>query len=185
MISRSTWIKLAAGCASVLAVAAACGVLLRDPLVQWGTLFLGRFGMQGLFVGVWITDSSIVPMTSEPLIMLAISAGARPFEVLFLASLASACAGPTGWVAGRLLAGHTPLGPWLARRHPDVTGFLTRYGARFVAVAALLPFPFAVSTWLAGASAVRFRHLLLASLLRIPKTVFYGLLIVGGWAATG
>lgn len=183
MLDRSVWGKLALGSVLVLALALVSGVLLREPLQTWGTAFLDRFGLAGLFVGVIITDSSILPMTNEPLVLLAIGAGVSPWTVIALTAIASACAGPVGWTAGHLVARHTPLGPWLARRHPRVTGFLTRYGARFVAVAALLPFPFAVSTWLAGASEVRFAHLCLASLLRVPKTLFYGLLIVGGWVA--
>lgn len=183
MLDRAVWRKVAVGAALVLLLALASGVLLREPLQAWGTIFIDRFGLPGLFVGVLITDTSIVPLTSEPLVLLAIGGGVPPWTAVGLTAVASVCAGPLGWACGRLVARHTPLGPWLARRHPQVTGFLTRYGARFVAVAALLPFPFAVATWLAGASEVRMVHVLLASLLRVPKTLFYGALLVGGWVA--
>ncbi|MCB9780647.1 MAG: VTT domain-containing protein [Alphaproteobacteria bacterium] len=185
MIDRTTVLKLVGGALAVLAVAGLCGVLLREPLIAWGGLFLDRFGLAGLFFGAMFTDSSIVPLTNEPLMLLAISGGANPWVVAAITAAGSVLAGPIGWTCGRLLARHTRLGPWLARRHPQVVAFLTRYGARFVAVAALLPFPFAVSTWLSGATDVRFGHLLLASLLRIPKTLFYAALLTGGWAAGG
>lgn len=185
VLDRGVWLRLGLGAALVLVLALASGVLLREPLQVWGAVFIERFGLVGLFVGVLVTDSSIVPLTNEPLVLLAIGGGVPPWTAVGLTAAASVCAGPIGWSCGRLLARHTRLGPWLARRHPQVTGFLTRYGARFVAVAAVLPFPFAVATWLSGASDVRLVHVLLASLLRVPKTLFYGALLVGGWVAAG
>ena len=54
-----------------------------------------------------------------------------------------------------------------------------------VAIAALLPIPFALATWTAGLTGVAFPKLLAASLLRIPKTWFYLWLILQGWAMGG
>jgi membrane protein YqaA with SNARE-associated domain len=182
MIDRSTLIKLAVGALLVLIAAGLSGVLLREPLIRWGEAFIDRFGLLGLLIGVIFADSSIVPLSNEPLVLLALSAGVSPWTAFAVTALGSVLAGPVGWTCGRLLGAHTSVVLRLARRYPQVVAMLTLYGARFVAAAALLPFPFAVATWLAGASGVRFSHLLLASLLRIPKTAFYVALLAGGWA---
>jgi len=185
LVDRRTLRRLLIGAALALALGAVCGVLLREPLVEWGGGFIDRFGLAGLFLGTLITDSSLLPLTNEPLVLLAISGGTSPWTAFAVTSTASVLAGPLGWALGRLVARRTPLGLWLHRRYPDVAALLARRGARFVAVAALLPFPFAVSTWLAGATDVPLAPLLLASLLRVPKTAFYVALLTGGWALGG
>ncbi len=185
MIDRSTLVKLALGALLVLLAAGLSGVLLREPLIRWGEAFIGRFGLVGLFFGVIFADSSIVPLSNEPLVLLALSAGVSPWTAFAVTAAGSVASGPVGWCCGRLLGAHTSIVLRLARRYPQVAAMLTLYGSRFVAAAALLPFPFAVATWLSGASGVRFSHLLLASLLRIPKTAFYVGLLAGGWALGG
>lgn len=184
-LDRPTLIKLALGLILVLALAGLCGWFFREPLVALGEAALERFGLLGLFLGVVFADSSIVPLSNEPLVLLALAAGVSPWTVFFVTASASVCAGPVGWSCGRLFGRRTGLLLRVARRHPQIVGWLTRYGARFVGAAALLPFPFAVSTWLAGASGVRFGPLLLASLLRVPKTAVFVGLLAGGWAAGG
>lgn len=185
MIDRATIIKLAVGAVLIMAAAGAAGVLLREPLIQAGQSFIDTFGLVGLFVGVILTDASIVPLTNEPLVMLALTAGVSPWTAFLVTAAASVIAGPVGWAGGRLLGTRTNLVLKAARRQPQVVAMLTRYGARAVAAAAILPFPYAVATWLAGASGVPLKDVALASLLRIPKTAFYVALLAGGWALGG
>lgn len=185
MIDRPTLIKVAVGALAVLILAGASGVLLREPILHWGAVFMDRFGLWGLFVGVVISDSSIVPLTNEPLVLLAISGGTSPWLAFAITALGSTLAGPLGWLYGRTLARHTRLGPLLLHRYPSVFALLRRYGVRFVAMAAVFPFPFSVTTWLAGMAGLPLHQVALASLWRIPKTAFYVALLVGGWSLGG
>jgi len=182
VIDRKTVIKLVIGVVLILGLAAASGLLLREPITLWGGAFVHRFGLVGLLAGVVISDSSLLPLTNEPLVLLAISGGLSPWVVFAVTAGGSFLAGPLGWFYGYTLARRTRFGAWLALKNPNVTALLHRYGIRFVAVSALLPFPFSVSTWLAGAAGLPLRAVAAASLLRIVKTAFYVVLIVSGWA---
>jgi membrane protein YqaA with SNARE-associated domain len=174
--------KMVVGIVVLLLVAGLCGLLLKEPIEALATAFVDRFGLMGLAAGVLITDSSIVPMTHEPFLLLGVSAGLPAMRIFGFAATASVVAGLLGWTLGHLLVGRTSLKPWVEGRWPTFAAFVRHYGARGVAVAALLPIPFAVATWSAGMMHVPLRQVALASLLRIPKTGFYLGLIVAGWS---
>lgn len=171
------------GLVLVTAAAGLCGWLFRAPIEQAGQWFVGGYGLPGLFAAVWACDTSVAPpLTHEPVMLLALSGGRSAFEVFWVSSAASVCAGPTGWMLGFAVDRWTPLGAWLRRRQPQVMGLIAQHGARAVAVAAILPIPYAISTWLAGMSGVSLPKVALASLLRIPKVGFYLMLLVQGWS---
>jgi membrane protein YqaA with SNARE-associated domain len=177
--------KAVIGLVVLLGVSYLCGVVLREPIEVGGKAALDRLGYWGLAGGVIITDASPLPMTNEPLVILAIGAG-RPANTVFaVISAASVCAGFVGWTAGRYLGDVTGIGPWMRRRYPGFERFMLRYGAYGVAVCALLPIPFALSTWSAGMMRTELWKVALASLVRIPKTAFYVWLIMVGWSASG
>jgi len=182
IIDRVLIRKMVVGIVALLAVAGACGLLLQEPIEAFATAFVDRYGLLGLAAGVLFTDSSLIPLTHEPFLLLGVSAKLPPLKIFAYAATASVVAGVLGWSLGHLLVGRTALKPWVERKWPTFAAFVRHYGARGVAVAALLPIPFAVSTWSAGMMHVPLRHVALASLLRIPKTGFYLGLIVAGWS---
>ena len=179
--------KAVVGLVVLLAVSYAIGKFLQEPITVAGEAVLDRFGLVGLFLAVIVTDSSPLPMTNEPLAILAISAE-RPANLVFgVISVASVCAGLVGYTCGRIAGEATTLGAFLRRRYPGFTHFMTRYGAYGVAICAFLPIPFALSTWTAGMTRVGVIKVAAASLVRIPKTAFYVWLIHVGldWGASG
>jgi len=158
-----------------------CGVLLRDPIVIASKWAFAKFGLYGLFCGVIVTDASPLPMTNEPLMLLAVSAGIEPLTVFLTTSTGSITAGFIGYTCGRLFGRALGIGDWIHRKYPGFESFMLRYGAYGVAICALLPIPFALSTWSAGMARVQLWRVMLACLVRIPKTAFYLWLIVQGW----
>ena len=170
------------GLVMLLALAGVVGVVLREPLVRLAETFVGRFGLAGVFGGVMFTDSSPLPLTHEPVLLLGVSAGIDPWTLFAVAASASTAAGPVGYFGGWCVRRSVRFRRWLQGRAPDFTEWMREHGARGVAVAALLPIPFAVSTWTAGMTGVNFPKVLAASTLRVPKTGFYLYLIVKGWA---
>lgn len=158
-----------------------CGVLLRDPIVIASKWVFAKFGLAGLFCGVIVTDASPLPMTNEPLMLLAVSAGVEPPTVFLTTSVASVTAGFVGYTCGRFFGRALGIGDWIHRRYPGFEVFMQRYGAYGVAICALLPIPFALSTWSAGMARVALWRVMLAALVRFPKTAFYLWLIVQGW----
>jgi membrane protein YqaA with SNARE-associated domain len=176
--------KAALGLVAILALAGLCGFLLQGPIEAGAGWFVDRFGLPGIFLGVLFTDSSIIPMTHEPVLLLGISGKLPTWPLLATASSASVIAGFLGYSLGFFLVGRTRLRPFVERKWPQFAGFVKRYGAKGVAVAALLPIPFAVATWSAGMMGVPFGQVAAASLLRIPKTAFYFFLLLGTWAGS-
>lgn len=184
-VDRALLIRAALGLVGVVALAALCGLLLREPITAAAAWFIGAFGLGGVFAGVVFTDASPLPLTHEPILLLAVAMDVELWRVGTVAATASVSAGPVGYLGGTLLRRQTSAQGWLEARAPGMVGFLRRWGASGVAVAALLPIPFATATWTAGLVAVPFWKVAAASLLRIPKTLFYLALVAWGWGLGG
>lgn len=151
-------------------VAGVSYVLLKDPLEAFSAVFVAKYGLVGIFVGVALLDA--IPMTlHEPLLLFGVAGGLGFGPVLLTAASASVLAGCFGWLGGRVLGRFAPVQRLLA--HYRLPELLARYGIAAVAVAALTPFPFAIATWGAGAAGMPFRSLLIGALFRFPKVAFY------------
>ncbi len=185
VVDRRLIRKSLVGLMVILVAAGITGVFLKEPLQSVGASFIDHFGLVGLFFGVILTDASPLPLTNEPLIFLARGAGVGAWTIFAVVSVASVTAGAVGYWAGRILGERVGLEAWMDRKQPALVHYMRRYGAEGVAIAALLPIPFALSTWSAGVLGVRFWRVMAAALLRIPKTGFYVLLIVGGLSLGG
>ncbi len=183
-VDRALIIKSIIGVGVMLAVAGVVGLAFRGALESAGNAFLDAFGLAGLFVAVLITDGVPFPLTNEPMIFLAHGAGVTAWVIFAVISAGSICAGMIGYWGGRLIGRAAGLEQWLEAKQPALVHYMRKYGAEGVAIAALLPIPFQFSTWSAGTLRVSFPKVVLASLLRIPKTSFYVLLIVGGLSLT-
>jgi membrane protein YqaA with SNARE-associated domain len=176
-------VKANVGLVVLLGISYLCGMAFRDPIITAGEWALDHFGLVGIAVGTVFTDSSPLPMTNEPLALLALSAGRTANTVFVVIACASVFAGFVGHTAGRLVGSRTAVGPWLRRRYPGFQAFMEDWGALGVAICAFLPIPFALSTWTAGMTQVPLHKVMVASLVRIPKTAFYVWLIAQGWNA--
>jgi len=184
-VDRALIKKAVVGLVVILAIAGIVGVVFKEPLQLAGAAFLDAFGLVGLFVSVLITDGVPFPLTNEPLIFLARGAGVGAWVIFGIVSAGSIAAGSVGYWGGRLVGRSLGLEEWLEIKQPALVHYMRRYGAEGVAIAALLPIPFQLSTWSAGTLQVPYGKVVLASLLRIPKTGFYVLLIVGGLSLGG
>ena len=173
--------QMAIGLLVMFVVAGLSGLLLREPLVQIGGWCVTRFGIIGLFVATWVTDTSPLPLTNEPLMFLALGGGMGRWTIFAVVSAASVTGGASGYFFGRTLHRFTRVHERMMRWSPDVVAWLEKNGAWGVAVAALTPIPYSLSTWTAGVIGTRFSLVMLAALLRIPKTAFYLLLLIAGW----
>jgi membrane protein YqaA with SNARE-associated domain len=185
LVDRSMIVKTVVGVGILLAVAALLAAVLLEPITAVAEGFRDRFGLVGLFLGIVITDTSPLPMTHEPILLLGVSSGVNHYLLWGIASAASVFSGLLGYSLGAGLVSRSWLGAWIDRRYPGFVAFMKRHGAKGVAVAALLPLPFALATWSAGMVRCGLGKVMLASLLRIPKAGFYLWLIVTGWSWGG
>lgn len=168
-------IKMVVALILLFGAAILLGWLAREPIEKVSAFVVNRFGIAGLFVSILCVDS-LPGLTNEPLLLVAISGGLGYWPILLSAGAGSTLAGVVGWVIGGRLRRFESL------NRMDI--FFERYGARTIALAALTPLPFAVTTWAAGASGVKFRTLLLGCWWRFPKTWFYLTVLYYGWNYT-
>lgn len=180
-IDRLIW-QMVGGVSVMMLVALVSGLLLRESLTAAGQWAIARFGLEGIFLGTIITDSSPLPLTNEPLMLLALSGGVSVWTVMWVVSLASICGGAVGYGFGRSLASIGPLRNWVLHRSPELAAWMQERGAVAVGIAALLPIPYSLATWSAGLLGTPFWRVMAATLLRIPKTGFYLALIWLGWS---
>lgn len=173
------------GLFGLIVVGGLLGWLLRAPITWAGSWFIDVFGLSGLGVLTLLVDASPLPLTNEPLMVLAIGAGVSLWTIFGVMSVGSTAAGIVGWICGRLVGQHTAPGRWITGRYPGVQLFLVRWGALGVGIAALTPIPFGLTAWAAGMARVPFWKVVLASLCRVPKTGFYLWLIAYGWSLGG
>jgi len=180
LFPRHLVIRLVIGFAVIFGLAVLCGMFLMEPLERLGTAAVTQFGLLGLFVAILLIDSFPTPMSYAPLLLLAIQGDVPVLIVFATGSLASMCGGMIGYGMGRAVGLPKKIEGWLEDNHPEQFALLKEHGAWGVAAVAALPLPFALGTWTAGAMRVKFLGVVLACLVRIPKTGFYVALIMGG-----
>ena len=172
--------KFALGFVVIFAVAAMAGLFFREPIYAFGTMVVERYGLMGLAVAVLAVDSLPTPLSYVPFMALALAGGLSFGEVLLVSSIASYAAGCLGYGVGRVVGMPPRFERWIHRRYPRVQALLDQYGGWGVAAIAVLPLPLAVGTWSAGSLKVRARQVMVALLLRVPKTLVYVLMLERG-----
>ncbi len=160
------------------AAVAGASWLLQDPIEAASHAFVASTGLVGVFVSVLVID--VMLLTHEPILLAAWVGGVSFWPIVLTASAASILAGPIGWWCGGHL-GKIPAVARLLQRY-KLDAFLRRYGLVAIAIAAITPVPYGPTVWAAGASGVPLRDVVLGSLLRFPKVLFWGWVVVSGWA---
>ncbi len=177
---RGLALKLAAGGVTAFGTAAALAYFLNEPLTSLSQELVASFGVLGLGAATLVIDSVPTPLSAVPLMLLAVKGGIPMLQVAAATIAASILAGWVGFGLGRLIGMPRTLQVLMDQRFPGKLDLLREHGVWGVAAIALLPLPFALGTWSAGALGVRTRGVLLATLLRAPKMGFYLVLIESG-----
>ena len=177
---RGLAIKLVAGGVTAFFTAAALAYWLNEPLTSLSVELVERFGLLGLGLATLAIDSLPTPLSAVPLMLLSVKGGIPVWQVAAVCISASIAAGCVGFGLGRLIGMPRSLETVMDQRFPGKLDMLRRHGVWGVAAIALLPLPFAMGTWSAGALGVKTRGVLLATLLRAPKLGGYLWLIVSG-----
>jgi membrane protein YqaA with SNARE-associated domain len=145
--------------------------------------FVNTFGVAGMALGTFLADGLHFPIPPQFYMLLAIASGASPVLSFLAISVASVLAGGLGyrlcsWVSGW---------QWLERRTSKHRELLLRaferYGYRAALLAMLLPIPYSLLCYLAGLGRLPRTFVLLLSAYRVPKLLFFYLLVHWGWNA--
>ena len=173
--------KLVVALIVLLSLGAFCRFCFKDQVMAIGHSLYDRFGPFSLVLGTLITDISPLPLTSEPVALIGLGAGMSLLNIILIMSVTSHLAGPIGYSFGYLLGKVPTIKNRFTKRLPTVCNWIEKHGVKGVALAAILPIPFALTTWTAGLLGVNFWGVVLASSLRWLKTATYVSLLAGGW----
>ena len=158
-----------------------CGFLFRHQIERLGTWLIDQMGLWGLVVGTLITDTSPLPLTSEPIAIIGFGAKIPLWQIICTMSITSHLAGPLGYICGRSIRSLAFVQRLLNGKLSPLSEFVKKNGIMAVAMGALLPIPYALTTWIAGALGIGFWYTFLASTLRWIKTALYVYLLSLGW----
>lgn len=154
----------------------------RSYIEAAGIWLIQNYGLWGIAMATLITDTSPLPLTSEPVALLGLGAEIPFWHIILFMGGTSHLCGPLGYVFGALV-GRVGL-KHIVKRVPSlmpVIAYVRQHGVKAVAMGALLPIPYALTTWTAGALGVSFWGVCAASSLRWLKTLIYVSLLAGGW----
>eukprot|EP01065_Artemidia_motanka_P034573 TRINITY_DN42132_c0_g1_i1.p1 TRINITY_DN42132_c0_g1~~TRINITY_DN42132_c0_g1_i1.p1 ORF type:complete len:283 (+),score=68.11 TRINITY_DN42132_c0_g1_i1:50-850(+) len=171
---RTMFTRLLAGLVCIFALALAAQHFFKQPLVDAGRAVLKKVGLDGIIVAVFVLDVFPQPISFVPFLFVALEGGTSPVRLWLAASAASILAGNVGYFIGRWVGLPEFAQEWLTRKFPAVGDGIQRHGHCGVALFALLPVPFALATWPAGALRLSFfPQFVAATSLRWLKVAIY------------
>jgi hypothetical protein len=171
------WLVIACSLAALLAAH------FRTQAEGAARAFVATFGLAGMALGTFLADALQFPVPPQFYMLLAIASGTPAVASFAAIAAASLLAGGLGYRLCAWLSGWA----WLARRTSTQRQFLlsafARYGHRAALIATLLPIPYSIVCYLAGLSRLPRTFLLLLSAYRLPKLLFFYLILTWSWNA--
>ena len=174
-------LKVLVGLLLLNLVGACCAWLFREEVEYIGTLFIERYGLWGIALGTLICDTSPLPLTNEPLALISLGAGIPFWTLIATMSCASHSAAPIGYTCGYILGRQPWITNWIQKKYPEAMDNGKKYATRAVVLGALLPIPYALTTWSAGMMKANFWHICWAGSLRWIKNLIAVGALAGGW----
>jgi len=179
---RKIGIKICVTISVFLLVSCLLEKYAQGPVTRFSQKLMSQIGLPGLFLGVLIADGVPQPFTYVPLIFMAVKGSVAKSTVFCICASASYVAAMFGYGVGYLLRKPQWGRAWcqkISDDYPYLPELMRQRGAIGVLLAAMLPVPLALATWLAGFFAVSFPSFLLAALGRCPKILVFVLLSGG------
>ena len=175
--------RIALSLFGLILLGALCSYLFKSSIQSLGLWTIEKMGIYGIVLGTLITDTSPIPLTSEPIALIGLGADLNVVEIIVAMSITSHFAGPIGYGCGYLLKTIPNVQDFAQSRFPTIFQFMRNHGIKGVCMGALLPIPYALTTWTAGLVGVSFWGTVAASSLRWIKTAVFVSLIWVGWTA--
>lgn len=173
--------KMIFGLLGLMVLGAFCAWLLQEQLTIIGEWFIGKYGLWGIGIGTLITDTSPIPLTSEPIAMLALASNVSVWQVIVVSSIASHLGAPVSYTGGYFLGKQNWFQQIIAKRFPEWNEQGPEYAIKLVIIGALLPVPYAITVWFAGSVQADFKKVFLVASFRWVKNFVSILMLAGGW----
>jgi membrane protein YqaA with SNARE-associated domain len=156
-------------------------VFLREPLSNAADWVVNSFGLPGIALGIFISDTFTFPIPPDTYIFLAVASNLRVMEVLVTVCVVSVLAGNVAYFLGPLLTRVPFLNKKIEQFRPQGQDLFLRYGVWTVVIGALTPLPYSVVCWFAGLYKMPYGRFFFATLFRIPRMIGYYYLFKLGW----
>ena len=163
--------KLVISLLGLIALGAFCAWLFQKQLTLIGEWYIGNYGLWGIAIGTLITDTSPIPLTSEPIAVLALASQVPIWQLIIVMSIASHMGVFVGYTGGYFLGKQRWFQRIIEKRFPDWKDKGANYAVRMVAIGALLPVPYAITTWFAGSVQADFKRVFWVASFRWVKTL--------------
>eukprot|EP01028_Stygiella_incarcerata_P000675 TRINITY_DN1103_c0_g3_i1.p1 TRINITY_DN1103_c0_g3~~TRINITY_DN1103_c0_g3_i1.p1 ORF type:complete len:425 (+),score=124.42 TRINITY_DN1103_c0_g3_i1:163-1437(+) len=143
-------------------------------------VFVGNFGLYGIFFAMLIMDS--IPFSpTEACLMMGLAFGINIWLLMIVASIGSVLAGPLSWLIGLTILAKSPRFLLMLQRN-RVTPVLEKHTVGCVSLAAVLPvWDYTVTNYCAGAIKTKVFDVFKGSLWRIPRVFLTVLILYVGW----
>ncbi len=178
---RKILIQFGIGLLLLMISLALVGYYFRQPLLNLSNTFVKTFGAYGVALGFFLPDAFTIPFPNDAFTFLGLQGGLGFWECVIWGSAGSLLGGTVGFWIGRLLGTTQWMINFFRSRGSEAYAITRRYGLVALAIAAFTPIPYSIVCWACGAVAIKFRHFLLISLLRIPRVALYLWLIQLGF----
>jgi membrane protein YqaA with SNARE-associated domain len=143
-------------------------------------VFVGNFGLYGIFFAMLIMDS--IPFSpTEACLMMGLAFGINIWLLMIVASIGSVLAGPLSWAIGLTILAKSPRFLLMLQRN-KVAPVLAKHTVGCVSLAAILPvWDYTVTNYCAGAIKTKVFDVFKGSLWRIPRVFLTVLILYVGW----
>ena len=178
---RTLLIQTAVITALLVGAVVLAGMFLKEPLSAAADWVVHRFGLPGIALGIFISDTFTFPIPPDTYIFLAVASQLRELEVLVTVCLVSVFSGNVAYFLGPLLARIPLIRNKIEQFRTQGQDLFLRYGVWTVAIGALTPLPYSLVCWFAGLYKMPYKRFFLATLFRIPRMIGYYYLFKLGW----
>ena len=175
-------LQTALGVVAILGLVMALAYFFRAPLETIGLDFVRRFGLAGMFVGTFLADAFSFPVPPQFYLLTAVTSKGPQAPAIATVCIASLLAGNTGYHLATRLSSVGLFRRFVARSRGRIDPLFQRYGYWAVAIGSVTPIPFSMLCYLAGLYRMPYRLFAVLALFRVPRILFFYVLIRAGWA---
>ncbi len=173
LLSNKGSVRLASLSALALVVGVFCAFyFFRAPIKLFARESVENYGYPALFAFCWLADAIIQPIPPDVVVFGTAFGGANIWKTSFVAGLASAIGGTSGYFLGKFF------GPWRFRRFFGSRllragrDLFRDHGSLAIFVAGVSPIPYSAVCWIGGIYNMPLGKVFIASLIsRIPRFI--------------
>jgi uncharacterized membrane protein YdjX (TVP38/TMEM64 family) len=182
---RRAVVRIALSIGGFFLLMAALAKVLGPQIEAAGQVFVERFGLVGISLGMILADAfSLPPPPLFYILIVGTSPGSHVVGMTVI-SVASMVAGNIGYQLSSLLSAR----PFFRRRidatRARMDKLFDRYGFWAFAIASASPMPFSLMCYVAGVYRIRPRLFALVCLMRVPRLLVMYWLVRAGWVTGG